>query len=247
MSSPTPLDDIDTPAPSVELAAWQARVLKELTEIGMSIARGMERRVLADRAAEIAAVERNQPLPARDGFDPGLAYARISKAVRLNLTLMTRLADEQVERDRGHAEALAKRRKAEAERRAFEAERPWRERREAVFDAVDERIEARGREREAVWKDLNERLDDEEDLDDFLTRPLGEMVALICKDLGVAFDPADWVEDEHGAKSPLHPASQGPPPPTGEELGLTLIPSHFSPVGGGGPRSGRGGSPRPSP
>ncbi|MDR3509931.1 MAG: hypothetical protein P4L64_18745 [Caulobacteraceae bacterium] len=237
MASAAPLDDLDAPDPSVDLAAWQGRVLKELTEIGMSIARGMERRVLADRAAEIAAVEQGRPLPERDGFDPGLAYSRLARAVRLNLALMTRLGDEQVERARVHVE---RRTAARAERRA-------QRRRDVVKGVerlVDDEVLEDEDDSEAFYENLYERLDVEQDLAGFDTRPVVEIIARICKDLGVA---VETVVQAEGPVDPLHPASQGPPPPRGEELEKISAEANSSPIGGGGPRSGGGGSPGPAP
>ncbi|MDR3508772.1 MAG: hypothetical protein P4L64_12815 [Caulobacteraceae bacterium] len=241
MSGAAPLDDLDVPDPSVELAAWQARVHKELTEIGMSIARGMERRELADRAAEIAAVEQGLPLPERDGFDPGLAYSRLARAVRLNLALMTRLGDEQVERERGHAE---RRTAARAERRAARR----RDVVKGVERLVDHEVLEDDDDSEAFYENLYERLDVEQDLAGFDTRPVAEIIASICKDLGVAVETVVGGRDElDGPVGPLHHATRGPPPPRGEELEGVGAEANSSPLGGGGPRSGGGGSPGPSP
>jgi hypothetical protein len=173
-------------------AARRLAVLGELAEIGLALARSLGRQVADAAAAEPA----GRPRPS--GGDPALAFSRIARAVRLTLALEARFDQD------GQA--------AEAERAARRAddERARLDRRIGGLILKDEAraiaraaIEAEAGERggeidvERLLADLDERLEDEADWD--CDRPIGEMVARICRDLGVAFDADAWVdEDEAG-------------------------------------------------
>jgi len=177
-------------------------MLRELAEIGMRLARRVARQ------AEEA-----------DAGDAGLVFSRIARAVRQTLALEARLE--------GELAVLTRKAAVEREQAAERAARaPVRERVRIVRRAVARAIEADADEDdvEQLFDDLGERLCDREDDADFLDRPVGELVALICKDLGVAADPSLW-EDEAWARAeataraiaadaPGPEPGDGPPPAT---------------------------------
>jgi hypothetical protein len=165
-------------------------MLRELCEIGMRLARG---------------VERQAENPETASGDLGLAFSRIARAVRQTLALEARLE--------GEREARVQEERAMRDRQSARATRSSVERRSRlVRRAVGQAIEADAEESdfEQLFDDLDERLADREDDDGFLDRPVGELVARICKDLGVAVDWSLW-EDEDWALAEA--AARAKPPP----------------------------------
>ncbi len=92
------------------------------------------------------------------------------------------------------------------------ARAPVEQRSRLVRRAVAQAIEADAEEDdfEQLFEDLDERLADREDDGDFLDRPVSELVARICKDLGVSPDWSLW-EDEAWARAEA--AARARPPP----------------------------------
>jgi hypothetical protein len=87
----------EAPDSAILRAERRLRILEELTEIAMTLARALERQALA------AADTVDPPEPAASAapaFDPSVAFARISRAIRLTLALEAR-ADEQLRPARG--------------------------------------------------------------------------------------------------------------------------------------------------
>ena len=224
MEQPADIAEPDADAPEDAEARQERhrRILQELAEIGMQIARA----VRDEAVAQTDGAEPSRGLAA----DPGLTYSRIAKAVRLTLALETRLADglekARVERARSHLAAI---------RQAAD------EHQQDVRDYVAEAIEADGVEHrmprpevERLLDELDERLEAGE-YDDMLDNaPTGELVARICQDLGVEidwdlWDGQDWAEDYKDSPaftsgyrpftvigpSPAPPTAQGPPPDPG--------------------------------
>ena len=116
--------------------------------------------------------------------DHGLRFARIARAVRQTLALEEKFETERRER----------RETAEAERVDQIRQRGWKRKNQA--GNIVERILDEGPEDDAerLSDRLNERLADADD-GDFADRSLGEIVAAICRDLGVTIDWSLW-EDE---------------------------------------------------
>ncbi|HEY4029541.1 MAG TPA: hypothetical protein VGM25_04315, partial [Caulobacteraceae bacterium] len=134
-----------------------------------------------------------------------LTFSRIARTVRQAVALEARLAEDR----------LVRRRKAEAADRAQRDAR-GQARKAVVKDIVERVIDAAdGHDTERLLDDLDERLDDPSDAADFADRPLGELVAAICRDLGVTLD---WslFEDEDWAIGADPTASDitGPTPPS---------------------------------
>jgi len=159
-------------------AQQRLALLRELSEIGMRLARGVEGRAEAP-----------------DAGDVGLVFSRIARAVRQTLALEARLEEEH--------QARARKAAFEREQAAVRAAHaPVVERSAIVRRAVVQAIEADADEDdfEQLFDQLDERLDDREADEDYLDRPLGELVARICQDLGVAVDLSLW-EDEAWARA----------------------------------------------
>lgn len=175
--------------PSPDRAALRLAMLHELAEIGMRLARGVERRAEAPDAAK---------------GDLGLVFSRIARAVRQTLALEARLE--------GEVEARVREEQAIREDQLARAARAPIDRRcKLVRRAVGQAIEADANESdfEQLFEDLDEQLADREDEDDFLDRPVSELVARICKDLGVAVDWSLW-EDEDWAIEEVAARTQAP-------------------------------------
>ena len=179
-------------------------MLHELSEIGMRLARR---------------VEPQEP----DTGDVGLVFSRIARAVRQTLALEARLEAELA--------GLTRQAAAERERAAEQAARaPYYARSRIVRRAVVRAIEADTDDDdvEQLVDDLDERLCDREDDADFLDRPIGELVASICRDLGVRADLSLW-EDEAWAIAEA--AARTPPaaPDAAEPLAQTHDPPPIRP------------------
>ncbi len=152
----------ETAVPSAEDTAYYRRVLHELIDMGLDMARLVHGRAKAQ--AEVAEVTVEQP--GVEVADGSVAFDRLARAVRRTVALARRL--EEPVRD-GVKRRLTARRQ--------------------VLRAVEDVIQ-----REAVDQDeedglngeLYERLDAPELDDELDCRPVAEIVADICRDLGIA-------------------------------------------------------------
>ena len=162
-------------------------VLAELAEIGMEITRA-----LRERVAEQAGDDESKG-------DPGLAFSRIARAVRQTLALDAKL-DQERQVARGLALANLAEAQAKVERAAAHERLRGLIRKSVVRSAVEQAIDdqADGDDVEWLVTDFRERLDDEDEYDalDFNDRPIGEMVAQICRDLGLTIDLSLWEDEE---------------------------------------------------
>jgi hypothetical protein len=169
-----------TPDPDDQTATDWARPLYEqqiamlspLAQAGLSMALALERQV---KAAE----EADTPAP------PAVfvAFARVSRAVRVTLMLQARLIKELQGRDR----------MAESEARSDVMQET--EQRKAYVESIVERIAERGgaypHEVERLVQETADRLDRDDLYGNLMSRPVSELVAMICKDLGLE---VDWPE-----------------------------------------------------
>ncbi len=185
----------------------QIAILGALAEAGLDVAQSIRDEATSDAAP---------------GVDFGLAYTRVSKAVRMTLALQRRwvldLSFEDRHGERPPAPATAH----DRVRHGF-----------ATVDISD----AQAVERLNQMLETIDRLEDYEDLADSLpTGPFNEIVARLCKDLGLEPDWLDRTED--ALTSPVAPAMAGE----------TQILDATSPARGrGGPRSVGEGMPSPPP
>ena len=141
----------------------QIAVLTRLTDIGMEI---------AETAGRLAAAA----LQGR--IEPGLTFARVSRAIRMTIALQSRLLAHLAALD--HDAGLAG--YAASQKRRLRAER-------LVEQAIEAEHDDDGYEVERLSDEARERMDDEEAFGDLLSRPIEEIVARICRDRG--FEP-DW-------------------------------------------------------
>jgi hypothetical protein len=214
-------DSIDAPAES--RAERHLRLLQELAEIGMDIARAV-------RAEALAAVDDDAAAPAPSRFgrsDPGLVFSRIARAVRQTLAL-----EEQIAAGRDKAREEHARGRRNVEQLIFE------QRQEDIREFVARAVEADAAERklpdeavERLLDDLDERLEDGAYDDALADGPIAELVERICRDLGVVpdwriWDDQDWAIEylrEHtptdiGAERWTHLETAAPPTANGGGL-----------------------------
>lgn len=147
-----------------DMAERHGRVLAELSELGLGLARDLQQRALAADSPEAAA-------------DLAAAFHRISRSVRQTLALEARLERERRRRAQEDAIELERQRPQRAERRAAE-----------VRTAVERLIwtEAESEERaEELLADLDDYLGCEIVSDTFLDDPLEAYVARVCQELGI--------------------------------------------------------------
>ena len=172
------------------------QVLRELAELGMGLARTVQAQAVGQ--ASDASTQDEPALPAwARGADLGLMFARIARAVRQTVALEAKLyRDHQA----GHDKVRAKR-AVETRLRGI--------RRKAKVIEIVERVVERESDAERLLDDLDERLQDEDDAD-FADRPLGELVARICRDLGVTPDWSLWANEAWASEARGDPAA--PPP-----------------------------------
>ena len=201
--------------------AQRLAMLRELAEIGMRLARGVERRA-------------EEPEAARS--DVGLVFSRIARAVRQTLALEARLEAElqvRAREEEGAAHDLRVRQAyAPISQRSHLVRRAVGQAIEADADADDEDEDRR----EQLFDALDEQLDDREDDADYLDRPIGELVALICKELGVRADLSLWEDEawarEEAAARPEPPPDPSREPETGREAPGDAPPTaHLAPTG----------------
>ncbi|HZZ69059.1 MAG TPA: hypothetical protein VFE18_12880 [Phenylobacterium sp.] len=215
------------------------RLLQELAELGMRMARAVTEQVVAQGADEGSDAG---PGDSRLAGDPGMVFSRIARAVRLTLVLEAKLAEELADKERID--------RSEAVRRARAiAQAPYREREEHLRRAVARAIrrDLHDQDEETLFDTLNEEIDDWSRTPGFLDRPIGELAALICKDLGLTASPALW---EHEAWALEEAAARNAAPdPHASALPETQPPdppgsAHHPPDGG---RQNQPNAPPPSP
>ena len=170
--------------PSVVLAEGRLLLLRELAEIGMKLVRGLEPGDSAD------------------------AFARLSRAIRLTLTLEAK-TDEAL---RDLKAGVVRKRKKEAKRASkshdADAAKEAEERAEKVRELVAEAAEAEipdAYEFAGRYLALRERLDEDSAYKDLSERPLREIVERLCKDLMISpdwsrWDGEGWIKEEGAPK-----------------------------------------------
>jgi hypothetical protein len=182
----TPVDE--APDPSVLRAERRLRLLEELSEIGMALARGLR--------AQAEVSEADADAPRRR--DPADAFARLSRAIRLTLALEAKTDQELKDLKSGLAPAREKERsRAEKERIAGVAAN-YGNRKDEVFNLVFAVAKAEIDDNETfgeVFEALCERLDEDEDYGDLFKRPLREIVERLCRDLDLSPDWSQWQDD----------------------------------------------------
>lgn len=193
--------------PDRERAERHGRMLARLGELALGLAEAVQ-----GQAVEAA----RRPVEEGDAADRtrglGLVFARLSYEVRQAVTLEARLAVEN--------------QKTAAERDAAAAQDRWRRRRNLVRRVLKEAIEAEeALEAEACMLDINEQ-DRRDDLLFELDRrlqddahegigelPVGEVVALFCRELDIDPDWSRWRAETWAVEESGHPLSPFARPP----------------------------------
>ena len=192
----------------------QARMLRELAAITMSIARAEEQIVLARAAQAMNAAEAGRPAPTQPrGGESSAPIARISRAVRLTLAMEGRLYDEL---EAGPAVLARKPELSAQEQRRMDAGIGGCILSATIVPIVEQAIEAAqdprsdGSDTERRLDHLYERLADEDEIVSFGTLPIGASVARLCKALGLTpdwslWENEDWAIEEAEAEAPGTP------------------------------------------
>jgi hypothetical protein len=207
MSSPDPssfaTDESDT------LDNWeralldrQLEALGRLADMGMAMAAAITGRATAE-----------EPGSGADLNHAAMDFARVSRAVRMTFALQSRLIAEFKGGGVGRGAA------GEPDDGPIDVF--WRDdivdhevvQKRQVRGIVERLAEAASLDGEAVERlvcEAGERLEDDRLYRDLATRPLGEIVALVCKDLGL--EP-DWalIADDYWAKAEIDRSARGSP------------------------------------
>ena len=154
----------------------QLAVLGRLAEVGLEIALALEQQ--AKGGAETPVVQ----------GDIALAYSRVARAVRLTIALQSKLIEDLQALETGAA-MQALRAEAEEDNAAWDQD----ELRKADIEQVILRaVRAEHPDEDTVDRliiEAGERLDGDTLYGDVLSRPMSEIIALICRDLGLS---PDW-------------------------------------------------------
>ncbi len=183
----------------------QLAILGQLAEDGLEIAQAIKRQAVDEAPAATAAE------PSRKLFrgDVTVAYARAARAVRLTLMLQSQVvaAIQALDRKQAH-EAADARMWAQSERPGLVRRRKTQVKR-AVWRIASGQFDDNNT-LDRLSKEAGERLDAEDLYGDILDTPLSELIAAICKDLGLS---PDWpaLAEEAWAKAELKSGRPGAP------------------------------------
>ena len=221
-SSAPPADE--APAPAVLRAERRLRLLAELADIGMELARALRPVAPAspdgDRVdADGAAAQTGQ---ARGG-DPAEAFARLSRAIRLTLALEAKTDAGLRDLKAGIVRETHETQSVAAERRKVAAAKDAEAREEKIRDLVTEAAEAEVEDFDTLnelREALEERLDEDVAYLDRAERPLRETVERLCGDLALRpdwsrWEGEGWARTEPPARPRLSPFNQPSAKPFG--------------------------------
>jgi uncharacterized protein YpuA (DUF1002 family) len=209
---PLPATD-DQDAWAQEVLRRQCALLGQLGDAGLRMAQAIERQV-SEAGASTPPTE------------AAMAFARVARAVRLTALLQSRLVQDAMRLSATAAQA-------DADAGAAKARSDPAYRHKARVEAIVERVARAGaddeQEVDRLVAEAGERLDDEDVYGQVLDRPVGELVSLVCRDLGL--DP-DWTRLGEEAWAQAEAASGDPRSPF-----FPTAPTRS--VAGGGPSAER--------
>jgi hypothetical protein len=205
----------ETQNPAVLRAEWRLRMLEELAQMEMDLARSLHRQAIAaaDPVDSVDSVEPATPgaaarpaITPNSAGDPSAGFARIARSLRLTLTLQAR-ADEQLRALGAGVAAEAEARRVAARKRVADAaateSRGRRDKVERlVFEAAEREIEDEEA-MESVLEALEERLDEDEAYWSLESLPLRETVEHLCADLELTPDWSQWEGEGWTPKPPF--------------------------------------------
>ena len=193
-TAPHPQPETDADDPS--LRAIHARVLEDMVVEGAEVARALRQRLL--RLAR-------DPGDVEDKIDKvSVALDRTERSLRRAVAMGDKLRAGTLVRE---MEEGAQRKAAAAERAAKIA-KARNTVASAAFDIIHTKVRPEG-DYERLSDDTEDWIETTGD-DAFFERPIGEMLALLCKDLSLPLDltefgAADWAQAEMIARSPTSP------------------------------------------
>jgi hypothetical protein len=213
-----------SPSPDAAAADLRARaafdqqlwMLGRLAQAGLNMALALEAQALAthpDAAADQGPQPYGVPMPAPVSLDfpppepceLALAFTRVSRAVRMTVALQARL----LKGDAGGPNALAATAPAPPppETRAQRASRAGAILRRLVAGSEGDAFEAM-----ELMERARERLFDADITGDLLDRPVQDLIAEICRDLGLSPDGAEmqgeaWMQGGPTPRSPARPSA----------------------------------------
>jgi hypothetical protein len=194
-------DGVETLAPSLDRAAERFAMLRELADIGMEMARALQSEVRARaEAVEVEPAEAPQSVA-----ELGLAFSRVSRAVRQTLALEARLEDDR----------LARQRAAEAAEDAQSQSNSELSERAARVRAKLMQLLHPDRERDHQWdddwfEDLSDGPDVERGEGFVSDRPAADVVAGVCGDLGLEPDLSLWADEDGASPTSFSRRDSGP-------------------------------------
>ena len=200
---PDTQEDPAAPVPETP-AAWRQQVLQQLAEFGMQMAQALVSQAQAEAPAQADEASAD-PKALKALADIGAAFARVSRSVRQTLALHARFEDDA---------RPAPVRKVAPQPQGLDTSGLWRVRRrkEEVRSLMEQviRPDTHFRDSDKLRIDLMDWLDDDADDEDFADTPTTELVARICRDLGIVPDwnllkITDWALDDP-------PPEEVPPP-----------------------------------
>ena len=177
-------------------------MLRELADIGMEIARAVQGEV----RARAEAVEDEATESPKIVAELGLAFSRVSRAVRQTLALEARLEDDRLAREqlaKASEEASAQSNKELSERAAKV--------RAKLMQLIHPDRERDHRWDDVPWEDLNDEEDEERGEGLVSDRPPADVVAGASRDLGIEPDLGLWTDEEGAAASASRGVDRAPP------------------------------------
>jgi hypothetical protein len=182
--------------------AQQFATLAALTRIGLKVARVVERVADATEPAEPPATDPEPPPDGQMAADLALAYSRVARAVRANLTQETKITQEHRSRAERDGRETARRARLKGKVRRVVSQLI-----ETEYDPDDH---------EEFHDNLEDCLDEFDNDPDFASRSVGEVVASVCTDLSLVPDWDLWQYEIWGAKEirtrpPGSPFADWPP------------------------------------
>ena len=230
-SQPAPAEPQDAPAQQAEDTQYYRTILHELIDMGTDLARRVHQ-----QASQPAPTPGTEPTP-NPAPDPTQAFDRIARVIRRTIVLARSLAEPAPPRaaaNPGHRTAARKRIIREVE------------------DAIQRRPPGTATDADPLHAELRDRLDAPDLDDDISHRPIADIIADICRDLGIAAQPGPqpWkrrtpydiealcARAAQTAREPRSPASAPHPPGS---------PTAYNQPGTDPPDVSRSDPPRPGP
>ena len=194
MNAHAPVDE------TLDPAAYAQAALRRQVEV-------LER--IAEAALELAAAIKDQAIHDGTAAQAAMPFSRVARSARMIALLQSKLLKDMHEA----------RRRDEAPDDPAASDDPLHVHKARVERIVDRIAKAHTDDEDRIDRlviEAGERLDDDDIYGDILTKPVGELVALICRDLGL--DP-DWTRlaQEAWAREEIESGAEGspflPPPP----------------------------------